>query len=705
MLADSKDMRIAKTFFVELVHCSDYNAFKNIFEMFCVYYLTPDDSEKEQSLQSVKHDEAFWKILDLSHNKFIELPETIATFENLTHLYLQNNQLKSISMHIFADMRRLALLYLQANHISRTTGDLKLPRLSELWLNSNRLEQLDVSRWYLPALIKIDLDRNHLKSVIGFVECFGGAHVISLAEGPWDCSWLGEVGRSIRGMYISYERKNSSLSCSGNRYSITERSLVETPCLKRLELENKKLQLEAEVLEESFRLREEIDREGRSDTGGVYSQQSSRSKVEEWQKKQEEIMSSTIAASAEIPSESTANRRDCEAFASKQFVNRFLGSEYVKTFFQLLYCAFQIHYDKTYDLFNATWTSNLSKPPEGVQEIRFIDVDVPDSSSSILTQVLDEVESFSLFRSAISRIYLPVGLLKLRIVEPVKPIEIVIASDKSYRLTEIAISHFDKMPTQISRLQSLEHFFCMFTPVLELDFELFAKMENLTTFDMVRTSTKDIHFSKPRQFPLLQKFDVSKNHLTTLNATSLNFPSLEELDLSFNKFIEVPKEVATLENLARLYLQSNQIECIDFNTFSEMRRLDILLLHDNHISRITGELQLPRLSKLRLDENRLEELNVSRWHLPALNNIFLGQNLLKSVIGFTECFGGVPFIFLTLGQWNCSWLEEIGRSIRGMNIQYVNENSSLRCYGIRNGMSRRSTVRNFVNGKLQVRTL
>lgn len=59
-------MRIAKTFFVELVHCSEYNAFKNIFELFCVYYLTTDDSEKEQSLQCIKYDEEFWSTVELN---------------------------------------------------------------------------------------------------------------------------------------------------------------------------------------------------------------------------------------------------------------------------------------------------------------------------------------------------------------------------------------------------------------------------------------------------------------------------------------------------------------------------------------------------------------------------------------------------------------------------------------------------------------
>ncbi|XP_062714236.1 uncharacterized protein LOC134291009 [Aedes albopictus] len=113
-----------------------------------------------------------------------------------------------------------------------------------------------------------------------------------------------KVGKSVSkaGSFVS-GRTRSSVRARKAQLELEKLEAQKALALKRLELENKKLQLEAEVLEESFRLREEIEREGGSDTGSVYSQQSSRSKVEEWQKQQEEIMSSTIAASAEIPSE------------------------------------------------------------------------------------------------------------------------------------------------------------------------------------------------------------------------------------------------------------------------------------------------------------------------------------------------------------------------------------------------------------------
>ena len=329
-------------------------------------------------------------------------------------------------------------------------------------------------------------------------------------------------------------------------------------------------------------------------------------------------------------------------------------------------------------------------------------VDVPDSSSDLFSLLLDKVESCNLYRSAMSRIYLPIGLQKLCISNPVKPIEIVITPNESYSLKTFGITSFNKLPTQISHLHSLEHFSCRSTPVLELDFELFASMENLTTITMLETSTKNIIFSKQRRFPLLRSFIFWGNHLTTLNATSWNFPSLEELDLSFNEFTVLPKQIATFVNLTRLSMDNNLIKSIDLHIFAGLRRLVVLDLEVNQFSSVTGKLQLPRLSELRLDENCLEELDVSHWFLPALFRIGLGRNFLKSVIGFTECFGGASFIHLYQGQWDCDWLQEVGRSIKGMIISYIHQDSSYRyCFGNRLGMTERSFVEVYVNGTPQ----
>lgn len=97
-------------------------------------------------------------------------------------------------------------------------------------------------------------------------------------------------------------RTRSSVRARRAQLELEKLEAQKALALKRLELEGKKLQLEAEVLEESFRLRDEIEREGGSHKASVFSQQSSRSKVEEWQKRQEEILCSTIVTPAQITS-------------------------------------------------------------------------------------------------------------------------------------------------------------------------------------------------------------------------------------------------------------------------------------------------------------------------------------------------------------------------------------------------------------------
>ncbi|XP_021697223.1 uncharacterized protein LOC110675776 [Aedes aegypti] len=64
MLDDAKDKRIAKIFFVEMVHCRSYPTFKKIFEQFCHYYLSQNDSDKERLLYSLHHNDSFWQTVE-----------------------------------------------------------------------------------------------------------------------------------------------------------------------------------------------------------------------------------------------------------------------------------------------------------------------------------------------------------------------------------------------------------------------------------------------------------------------------------------------------------------------------------------------------------------------------------------------------------------------------------------------------------------
>ena len=66
--------------------------------------------------------------------------------------------------------------------------------------------------------------------------------------------------------------------------------------------------MEAEALEEFSRLREEIEREDGSDACSVSSQQSSRSKVEEWRQKQNEMLSSPIVTTATTVTEASLQK-------------------------------------------------------------------------------------------------------------------------------------------------------------------------------------------------------------------------------------------------------------------------------------------------------------------------------------------------------------------------------------------------------------
>ncbi|XP_062703771.1 uncharacterized protein LOC115261853, partial [Aedes albopictus] len=64
MLGEARDRQAAKIFFVEMVHASNYTVFKNIFEMFCTYFLSKKISEREECLHSLKYDSNYWEAIE-----------------------------------------------------------------------------------------------------------------------------------------------------------------------------------------------------------------------------------------------------------------------------------------------------------------------------------------------------------------------------------------------------------------------------------------------------------------------------------------------------------------------------------------------------------------------------------------------------------------------------------------------------------------
>ena len=106
-----------------------------------------------------------------------------------------------------------------------------------------------------------------------------------------------------------------------------------------------------------------------------------------------------------------------------------------------------------------------------------------------------------------------------------------------------------------------------------------------------------------RSFTILKKYlDLSCNLITNLPLISA-FPGLDYLNLSFNKISNLPSHLSWM-HLSKLLLNDNQIQCIQVDTFEDCKSLDTLDLSNNCISHIPNEIALlPKLVNLHLNGN------------------------------------------------------------------------------------------------------
>uniref|UniRef100_A0A1Y9G8F1 Leucine rich immune protein (Coil-less) n=1 Tax=Anopheles albimanus TaxID=7167 RepID=A0A1Y9G8F1_ANOAL len=114
--------------------------------------------------------------LIVSGNPLAVLSPTIRYLTGLSILDLSNNELESVSLHCFESMGNLLVLDLSANRIARVDllPTTRLPRLKNLWINQNRLRELNHFPAFAPQL-----------------------HRVRLIENRWSCAWVQRVRAAI----------------------------------------------------------------------------------------------------------------------------------------------------------------------------------------------------------------------------------------------------------------------------------------------------------------------------------------------------------------------------------------------------------------------------------------------------------------------------------------------------------------------------
>jgi len=101
-------------------------------------------------------------IVDISKNKFAEVPEDITKCENLEELNCYHNMIRSIDKFNTVNLRFLSKLNLSRNLLSSLPAHICLLPLTELNVSNNKLEALPTEIGKLVKLVDLDISSNSI---------------------------------------------------------------------------------------------------------------------------------------------------------------------------------------------------------------------------------------------------------------------------------------------------------------------------------------------------------------------------------------------------------------------------------------------------------------------------------------------------------------------------------------------------------------
>ncbi|XP_028836674.1 leucine-rich repeat-containing protein 58a [Denticeps clupeoides] len=228
---------------------------------------------------------------------------------------------------------------------------------------------------------------------------------------------------------------------------------------------------------------------------------------------------------------------------------------------------------------------------------------------------------------------------------------------KAIQQLHVAFNRFSVFPHNVCLLSSLQ-FLDISNNQLTVIPEEIARLSSLRT--LIAKNNRLNQFSLPKDFGTMQ---------------------LETLNLSGNRFEEVPPQFLKLKGLLSLSLGGNRLSSIPAE-IENLTRLEMLYLGGNLITAIPPELaNLLRLRYLVLCDNRIHSIPPQLTRLHSLLSLSLHNNLLTylpreilSLVHLQELsLRGNPLVvrFIRDMTYNPpSLLELAGRSVKSQNVSY-----------------------------------
>uniref|UniRef100_A0A0K8TLW7 Putative leucine-rich repeat lrr protein n=1 Tax=Tabanus bromius TaxID=304241 RepID=A0A0K8TLW7_TABBR len=135
------------------------------------------------------------------------------------------------------------------------------------------------------------------------------------------------------------------------------------------------------------------------------------------------------------------------------------------------------------------------------------------------------------------------------------------------------------------------------------------------------------------KFTLIKHLNVSENRLTCLPDVLGDLVKMEVLLAMNNSITKVPRELGKLKNLKQVNLSCNQID--EFPVMlCGLNHLDVLDLSKNKITAVPAEVKNLQVTELNLNQNQISSLSEEIADTPRLKTLRIEENCLQ-VTAFT----------------------------------------------------------------------
>ncbi len=159
----------------------------------------------------------------------------------------------------------------------------------------------------------------------------------------------------------------------------------------------------------------------------------------------------------------------------------------------------------------------------------------------------------------------------------------------------------------------------------------YAKNHKRSVYRFVQQSVKTVNID-PKVFKMknITYLNLSNNEIKTIDKNINKLQDLQTVNFSYNKIKKVPTEIKEVLYIENLNISHNKLTCIS-NSILGMNFLRTLDLSYNEITYFDKKVQLKKLEKLNLSNNKFKELTKDIGLLKNLKSLNLSNNVLESL--------------------------------------------------------------------------